>query len=149
MMMNVPAKVVVASDHAGFALKEVIKEYLETKGIEVVDVKPVREEGDDYPAIIRNGCAKVLEYDCLGFVFGGTGNGEAIAANKVRGIRCALCYNEETTRLARAHNDANIMSLGGRMLETEYAKELVDIFLTTDFEKGRHKRRVDDLEVGQ
>ncbi|MDZ4285915.1 MAG: RpiB/LacA/LacB family sugar-phosphate isomerase, partial [Candidatus Sungbacteria bacterium] len=91
----------------------------------------------------------ILEEDYVGIVFGGSGNGEAIAANKVRGIRCAVCYNEETSRLARAHNNANIMSLGGRIIDPELAKKLVDIFLTTPFEGGRHKRRVDDLEVEQ
>ena len=85
----------------------------------------------------------------MGIVFGGSGNGEAMAANKVRGIRCAVCYNEEISRLARSHNDANVMSLGCRLIDPELAKKLVDIFLGTAFEGGRHRRRVDDLEVEQ
>src|SRR3989338_4547948 len=98
--MNAPLKVIVASDHAGFALKEVIKGYLERKKVKVLDRTPVLEEEDDYPPIIREACAKILEEEAMGIVFGGSGNGEAMAANKVRGILCAVCYNEETTRLA-------------------------------------------------
>ena len=147
--MNAPIKVILASDHAGFALKEVIKGYLKRKKVEVLDIKPVLEEEDDYPPIIREACAKVITEEAMGVVFGGSGNGEAMAANKVRGIRCAVCYNEETTRLARAHNDANIMSLGCRLINPELAKKLVDIFLGTAFEGGRHKRRVNDLEGGK
>lgn len=142
-------KVILASDHAGFALKEIVKKHLASKGITVMDVKPIIEEEDDYPGIVREGCAKVLEQGSIGIVFGGSGNGEAIAANKVKGIRCAVCYNEETARLARAHNNANVMSLGGRLIDPELAKKLVDIFLNTAFEGGRHQRRVDDLEVEQ
>ncbi|MBI3336275.1 ribose 5-phosphate isomerase B [Candidatus Peregrinibacteria bacterium] len=147
--MNDPLKIILASDHAGFELKEVIKAYLERKSIEVLDIKTVFEEEDDYPPIIREACAKILEEEAMGIIFGGSGNGEAMAANKVRGIRCAVCYNEEVARLARAHNDANVMSLGGRVTNPELAKKLVDIFLGTAFEGGRHKRRVDDLEVEQ
>ncbi len=138
--------VVLAADHAGFPLKESIKAYLAEKGIDITDVGTFSDEPVDYPEIIRKGCAVVLENDCVGFVFGGSGNGEAMAANKVRGIRCALCYSEETARLARAHNNANMMSLGGRMIEEDDAKKLVDIFLNTDFEGERHQRRIDTLE---
>ena len=101
----------------------------------------------DYPAIMRKGCAVVLENNSKGIIIGGSGNGEAMAANKVRGIRCALCYSPETARLARQHNDANVMSLGGRLTDEVTAQELVDIFLTTEFEGGRHQRRIDDLDV--
>ncbi|MDP6561928.1 MAG: RpiB/LacA/LacB family sugar-phosphate isomerase [Candidatus Peribacteraceae bacterium] len=139
--------IVLAADHAGFDLKEAIKAYLTEKGIDIVDIQPDLIDGDDYPEIIRKGCAAVLEYNCAGIVFGGSGNGEVMAANKVSGIRCALCYSKETAKLAREHNNANVMSLGGRMLDEELAKDLVDIFLTTDFEGGsRHERRVNDLE---
>lgn len=147
--MNMPKNIVVASDHAGFALKEIVKKHLASKGITVMDMKPILEAEDDYPGIVREGCANVLREHCLGIVFGGSGNGESMAANKVKGIRCAVCYNEETACFARAHNDANVMSLGGRMTEGELAKRMVDIFLTTGFEGGRHQRRVDDLEVEQ
>lgn len=139
-------KVVLATDHAGYALKEVIKAHLEQKGIDIVDVGTFSDESIDYPAIIRKGCAAALEYDCMGIVFGGSGNGEAMAANKVQGIRCALVYSDKTAELARQHNNANVMSLGGRLTTEEDAKRFVDIFLSTEFEGGRHQRRVDDVE---
>ena len=146
-MPQTPKKVVLATDHAGFLLKESIKEYLKQQGIDVIDCGTFSEEPVDYPAIIRKGCGAVLEYKCPGIVFGGSGNGEAIAANKVRGIRAAVCYNAETAKLARTHNDANVMSIGARLTDEKTAKELVDIFLSTDFEGGRHIARIADLEV--
>lgn len=144
--MEYPSRVALASDHAGFPLKEAVKEYLASKGVDVVDVGTFSEESVDYPAVVRKGCAVVLEQDCPGIVFGGSGNGEAMAANKVKGIRAALCYDEKSTHLAREHNNANVMALGGRLTESGLALELVDIFLTTAFEGGRHERRIADLE---
>jgi len=144
--MEQPQRIVLATDHAGFPLKEVLKEYLITQGIDVIDVGTFSEESIDYPPIIRKGCAAVLEEECPGIILGGSGNGEAMTANKVRGIRAALVYSEETARLARAHNDANVMSLGGKLTDPEDAKKFADIFLTTDFEGGRHVKRVEDLE---
>jgi len=145
--MDQPKRIVLAADHGGYELKEAIKTYLTEKGIDSVDVHPEFDAADDYPEIIRKGCAAMLEYDCFGIVFGGSGNGEAMAANKVKGIRCALVYSEETAQLARAHNNANAMSLGGRLTDEATAKTLVDIFLSTDFEGERHQRRIDDLET--
>ena len=139
-------KVVIAADHAGFALKEEVKKYLEGKGIEVIDTSGPFVEGNDYPPIIRKGCEIVLKEGIPGIVFGGSGNGEAMAANKVRGIRAVVGYSEEIARLARAHNDANILSLGARFMDTELAISMVDAFLTTSFEGGRHVPRVADLE---
>ena len=139
-------KVVLAADHAGFALKEEVKKYLEGKGIEVIDTSGPFVEGNDYPPIIRKGCEIVLKEGIPGIVFGGSGNGEAMAANKVRGIRAVVGYSEEIARLARAHNDANILSLGARFMDTELAISMVDAFLTTSFEGGRHVPRVADLE---
>ena len=144
--MNKPERVVLATDHAGFELKEVIKKHLIDQGIDVIDTKPVFEEGDDYPAIIRGGCAAVLEHGCPGIVFGGSGIGESIAANKVKGIRSARCCSEEDAKLCRQHNNANVISLGGRQIDAERAKKMVDLFLETDFEGGRHERRVADIE---
>jgi ribose 5-phosphate isomerase B len=144
--MEQPKHIVLAADHAGFALKEVIKAYIAEKGVDCIDVGTFSDESIDYPEIIRKGCSAVLEQEAMGIVFGGSGNGEAMAANKVTGIRCALVYSEETARLARAHNNANVMSLGGRLTDEASAKKLVDIFLTTDFEGERHQRRIDDLE---
>lgn len=145
--MNEQKTIVLATDHAGYELKETVKDYLASKGYAIIDVGTFSTESVDYPAIIRKGCAAVLEHACPGIVLGGSGNGEAMAANKVRGIRAALCYDEETARLAREHNDANVLSLGGRLTKPETAKRIVDIFLSTDFEGGRHRRRIDDLDV--
>lgn len=139
-------RVVLASDHAGFLLKEEIKKHLIGKGIDVIDEGTFSEESVDYPAVMRNGAAAVLEQSAPGIFFGGSGNGEQMAANKVRGIRAALVYSDDTARLARAHNDANVMTLGGRLTSPADAKRFVDIFLATEFEGGRHQRRVDDLE---
>ena len=132
--------IALASDHAGYRLKEVIKVYLSEKGIDVTDVGTFSDESVDYPEIMRKGCAVVLEQDCMGIIFGGSGNGEAMAANKVKGIRAALCYSEETARLARAHNNANVMSLGARLTDEDTAKKLVDIFLETDFDGDPSKK---------
>lgn len=140
-------KVVLASDHAGFHLKEEIKSYLQEKGIEAEDVGTDSTDPVDYPEIIRSGCEVVLDEGIPGIVFGGSGNGEAMAANKMKGIRAAVCYSEESARLARSHNDANVMSLGARLIEPDLARALVDIFLTTPFEGGRHLTRINDLDT--
>ncbi len=145
--MSPTLRIVLASDHAGFTLKETLKAYLAGKGYDVIDVGTHSEEPVDYPAIIRQGCDVVLKEGIPGIVLGGSGNGEAMAANKVKGIRAALVYSLETARLARAHNDANVMSLGGRLTDPELAKHLVDTFLSTPFEGGRHEKRIADLET--
>ncbi|PIR53117.1 ribose 5-phosphate isomerase B [Candidatus Peregrinibacteria bacterium CG10_big_fil_rev_8_21_14_0_10_49_10] len=145
--MAYPKRVALAADHAGFPLKEQVKEYLISKGVDTVDVGTFSTEPVGYPAIIRKGCGVVLEQNCPGIVFGGSGNGEAMAANKVRGIRAALCYNKESTQLAREHNNANVMSIGARLTDANIALSLVDIFLTTDYEGGRHDARINDLDT--
>lgn len=114
--------------------------------MKVNDVGTHSADPVDYPAIMRAAAEKVLELDCMGIIIGGSGNGEAMAANKVKGIRAAVCYNEEITRLARAHNDANVMSIGARFTDERTAETLVEIFLSTEFEGGRHLKRVQDLE---
>jgi ribose 5-phosphate isomerase B len=139
-------RVVLATDHAGFLLKESIKAHLTGKSVDVLDVGTFSEEDVDYPPIIRKGCAAALESNCPAVIFGGSGIGESIAANKVRGIRAARCCTIEDAKLSRAHNDANVISLGGRMLDPETAKKVVDTFLATPFEGGRHEKRVKDLE---
>ncbi len=144
--MQKPPRVALATDHAGFKLKETIKQHLIDQGIDVIDEGTFSEEPVDYPAIIRRGCAVVLEQRCPGIIFGGSGIGESIAANKVHGIRAARCCTPEDARLSRQHNDANVMSLAGRMLDPAFAVEMVDVFLATDFEGGRHVARVNDLE---
>lgn len=141
-----PTRVVLGTDHAGYALKEVIKKHLSGQGIDVVDVGTFSDKSVDYPAIMRKACAVVLEDQIPAIIFGGSGNGEAMAANKVRGIRAAVGYSAETARLARAHNDANVLSIGARFVSPELALEMVDAFLSADFEGGRHAARVKDLE---
>lgn len=139
-------RVVLATDHAGYTLKEKVKAHLIQQGVDVIDVGTFSEESIDYPAIIRKGCAVVLEQGIPAIVFGGSGNGEAMAANKIRGIRAAVGFSEESARLARAHNDANVLSLGGRLVDHPIALRMVDIFLKTPFDGGRHEKRVKDLE---
>ncbi len=146
-MAPLPQRVILGTDHAGFTLKEAMKEHLIQKGVDIFDVGTFSEEQVDYPPIMRKAAAAVLEQSVPGIIFGGSGIGESIAANKVRGIRAARCCSLEDAKLCRQHNDANVMSLGGRMLDESTAKEMVDVFLTTDFEGGRHLKRVQDLEV--
>jgi ribose 5-phosphate isomerase B len=139
-------EIVLAADHAGFTLKEAIKVYLMGTGYTVLDVGTYSDEPVDYPAIMRKGALEVLEYKTMGIFIGGSGNGEAMAANKVHGIRAALVYNEDIARLARAHNNANVLCIGARFCELEDVKRWLDVFLHTPFDGGRHERRVEDIE---
>lgn len=136
-------KIAIGSDHAGFRYKERLKEWLEGLGHEVRDFGTDSEESVDYPLFIRPAAEAVARGECeRAIVLGGSGNGEAMAANRVRGVRCALCWNEESARLARQHNDANAISIGQRLIPWELAVELVTIWLETPFEGGRHERRI-------
>ncbi|MEO5718758.1 MAG: ribose-5-phosphate isomerase [Chthoniobacterales bacterium] len=140
-------KISLGSDHAGFRYKEKIKQFLLSLGHEVEDFGTTSEEPVDYPKFIRPAAEAVARGECeRGIVLGGSGNGEAMAANKVRGVRCALCWNEESARLSRQHNDANVLSLGERMMSEELALQIVRIWLTTDFEGGRHAARIAQLD---
>src|SRR5436190_5370986 len=135
-------KISLGSDHAGFRYKEKIKTLLVELGHEVMDFGTSSEEPVDYPLFIRPAAEAVAQGECdRGIVFGGSGNGEAMAANKVHGVRCALCWNEETARLSRQHNDANVLSIGQRVIPEETAVALVQVWLSTAFEGGRHVRR--------
>lgn len=136
-------KIAIGSDHAGYAYKEKIKEFLRRQGHVVEDFGTHSEEAADYPLYIRPVAEAVSrgEFD-RGIVLGGSGNGEAMVANRVRGIRCALCWNAESARLGRSHNDANMISLGQRMVAEETALEIVRIWLETPFDGGRHERRI-------
>jgi len=141
-------RIAVASDHAGFAYKRRIAVLLRELGHEVVDFGTGSEEPVDYPDFIRPAALAVARGECeRGVVLGGSGNGEAMAANRVRGVRCALCWNEESARLARAHNDANVISLGQRMLAEHEALRLVRTWLDTAFEGGRHLARLRKLDA--
>src|SRR5438132_5865984 len=135
-------KIAIGSDHAGFDYKENIKVLLNESGHEVRDFGTFSSEPVDYPAFIRPVAEAVArgEFD-RGIVLGGSGNGEAMVANKVRGIRCALCWTLDTARLSREHNDANVLSLGQRMLPEDLALEIVRVWLTTEFSGGRHANR--------
>jgi ribose 5-phosphate isomerase B len=141
-------KISLGSDHAGFKLKERVKGLLSELGHEVNDVGTTSEEPVDYPLFIRPAAELVARGDCeRGIVFGGSGNGEAMVANKVHGVRCALCWSLESARLSRQHNDANVLSLGERLIEQDLALEIVRVWLTTEFEGGRHERRVEMLNA--
>lgn len=136
-------KIAIGSDHAGFEYKEKIKLLLAGFGHEIRDFGAFSTRPVDYPLFIRPAAQAVADGSFeRGIVLGGSGNGEAIVANKVRGIRCALCWSIETARLAREHNDSNILSLGQRMISAELALEIVKVWLTTPFEGGRHARRI-------
>ena len=136
-------KIAIGSDHAGYRYKEEIKRFLAGLGHEVEDFGTHSQEPVDYPLFIRPAAEAVAAGACeRGIVLGGSGNGEAMAANRLRGIRCALCWNPESARLARLHNDANMISLGQRMMTLETALEIVRIWLETPFEGGRHVKRI-------
>lgn len=140
------ARVAVAADHAGFRLKQVVAEHLRNAGHEVLDLGTHSEEPVDYPPLCAGaGRAVVSGQADVAVVLGGSGQGETMAANKVRGVRAALCLNEYTARLARQHNDANVLGLGGRILGDGLALSIVDLFLSTEFEGGRHERRLRQL----
>ena len=140
-------RVALGADHAGYQLKTAVAKHLIDLGHEVSDLGAHSEEPVDYPRFCAAvGRAVVAGEADRGIVMGGSGQGEAMAANKVRGVRAALCLDEFTARLARLHNDANVLSLGGRILGEAFALAVVDVFLTTDFEGGRHVARLKQIE---
>jgi ribose 5-phosphate isomerase B len=139
-------KIALGTDHAGFRYKEKVKTLLGELGHEVKDFGTFSEETVDYPVFIRPAAEAVARGECdRGIVFGGSGNGEAMAANKVHRVRCALCWNEEVARLSRQHNDANVLSLGQRVIAEDLALKIVRVWLETPFEGGRHQKRVEQL----
>ncbi len=136
----------LGADHGGYALKESIKEYLDGKGIEYVDCGTNSAESVDYAPIAKNVCDKVTEdKNNLGILCCGTGIGVSMAANKVNGIRAACCSDYFSAKYTRLHNNANVLCMGGRVVGAGLALELVDVFLNTGFEGGRHQRRIDQL----
>jgi ribose 5-phosphate isomerase B len=141
-------RIAIGSDHAGFLNKERIKHRLLDAGHDVVDIGTDSEVSVDYPLFVRPVAEAVAGGDAeRGIVLGGSGNGEAMAANRVRGVRCALAWNEESARLGRAHNDANVLSLGERMLDWPAVERILDLFFATPFDGGRHERRVEMLDA--
>lgn len=140
--------IALAADHAGFPIKEVIKNYLNQKGIKVKDFGTYSEESSDYADFAHPMASAVenKEYE-IGISVCGSGNGINMTTNKHQGIRAALCWNSEISELARSHNDANICSIPGRYVSEEEVINIVDKFLNTDFEGGRHQRRIDKIPL--
>lgn len=139
-------KISLGSDHAGFEYKQAIADMLRAQGHEVIDCGTHSADSTDYPLWCIPAAEKVAKGEAeKGIVFGGSGNGEAIAANKVKGIRCAIAWSDDTARLGSEHNNANVLSIGERMVSLETAKRLVGIWLSTPFEGGRHLKRIEEL----
>ena len=138
-------KITIGSDHAGVNYKSIIIDYLEKQKHNVLDVGTFTKESVDYPKYAHLVAEEVLEGADYGILICGSGNGVSMAANKHKGIRCAICWNKEITKLARQHNDANIISLPARFLPVETCIELIKIFLTESFEGGRHLRRIEKI----
>jgi ribose 5-phosphate isomerase B len=140
-------RIAVGSDHAGYRYKGIIVAMLRAAGHDVMDMGTHSDEAVDYPLFIRPVAEAVArgEYE-RGIVLGGSGNGEAIVANRVRGVRCTLCWNVESAKLGRAHNDANVLSLGERMVSIDEMRAIVNTWLETPFDGGRHERRVREID---
>ncbi|MEG1896350.1 MAG: ribose 5-phosphate isomerase B [Oscillospiraceae bacterium] len=135
--------IVLAADHGGYELKEAVKKHLEDKGVSFIDVGTYSTQSVDYPDIAKLGCDKITKGECdKGLFFCGTGVGISIAANKIKGIRACCCSDCFSAKYTRLHNDANVLCMGGRVVGTGLACELVDLFLETEFEGGRHAVRV-------
>lgn len=140
-------RIAIGADHAGYHLKEELKDFLKERGHDVNDVGTHSEEPTDYPPFCAAVARAVRDGDAeRGIVLGGSGQGEQISANKVRGIRAALCNDLYTARLSREHNDANVLSLGARIVGSGLAREIVELWLTSPFEGGRHERRIHQIE---
>lgn len=139
-------KIIIGADHGGFELKETIREYILKKGIEVHDVGVFSTESVDYPDYAQKVAEEVVESeDNIGILICGTGIGMTIAANKVKGIRCALCNDVYTAKMAKGHNNANIIALGARVIGKGVAIMIIEAFLNSNFENGRHSSRIDKI----
>lgn len=141
-------KIAIGCDHAGYPYKDSIKQHLQAQGIEVIDFGTDSPESVDYPDFIHPVAEKVEQGEAqLGVILCGSGNGASMTANKHQAIRCALCWDVPLAKLAREHNNANILSLPVRFIEEKKALECVDVFIRTDFEGGRHERRVNKIPL--
>jgi|TARA_B100002052_G_C15604340_1_gene472386 ribose 5-phosphate isomerase B len=141
--------IVLATDHAGFELKEHVKKFLSEKGFEIKDFGAVEYDAlDDYPDFIIPAAKFISEHKLIGIIFGGSGQGEAMAANRIKGIRAAVFYDgpDDIIELSKLHNDANILSIGARFVSKQKSEEIINLWLSTDFEKGRHQKRIDKLD---
>src|SRR5687767_15259830 len=146
--MTGAVKIAIGSDHAGYRYKSMLVRHLAALGHDVVDFGTSSTDPVDYPDFVHPAATAVASGHCeRGIVLGGSGNGEAMAANRHPGVRCALCWNEESARLARSHNDANMISLGARMISEDLAKRIVDVWLVTPFDGERHVRRIQKLDL--
>jgi ribose 5-phosphate isomerase B len=144
--MNLPSKIVIGSDHAGFEYKEAIKQYLVKNNVEIIDVGTHSTESCDYPDYAHAAAREIESGNVeVGILICGSANGVAITANKHQEIRAALCWQNEIASLARQHNDANIICLPARFVTIDEAEEMVHTFITTDFEGGRHQKRVEKI----
>jgi ribose 5-phosphate isomerase B len=140
-------RIAFGSDHAGFLLKEHVMVFVQTLGHQSIDLGTHSEEPVDYPLFCANAARAVVKGEAdRGMVFGGSGQGEQLVANKVRGARAALCNDLYTARLSRAHNDANVLSMGGRVVGTGLADEILTVWFSTDFQGGRHVPRIEQIK---
>ena len=145
-MKNIFTKICISSDHAGYELKEKIKDYLVNKSISVIDLGPFSKDSVDYPDYAKKVAKRlILQKSDVGILICGSGTGMAITANKFKGVRAAQCYNKVSTILSRQHNNSNIICLGSRMLKYKDAFKYVTYFLNTKFNGGRHQKRVDKI----
>ncbi len=141
--------IVLATDHAGFELKEHVKKFLIKKGYDIKDFGALEYDGlDDYPDFILPAAKYISEHKLIGIIFGGSGQGEAMAANRIKGIRAAVFYNgpNEIVELSRLHNNANILSIGARFVSNQEIEKVIELWLSTDFEEGRHEKRINKLD---
>ena len=141
--------IVLATDHAGFELKEHVKRFLIEKGYDIKDFGALEYDGlDDYPDFILPAAKYISEHKLIGIIFGGSGQGEAMAANRINGIRAAVFYNgpDEIVELSRLHNNANILSIGARFVNNQEVEKVIELWLSTDFEEGRHEKRINKLD---
>jgi len=142
-LKNLFNKICIASDHAGFDLKEIIINFLINKNISIIDLGPFKKKSVDYPDYAKKLANRIkIQKSDIGILICGSGTGMAISANKVKTIRAAVCYNAMSTRLSRQHNNANIIALGSRLTKKSLSLKLVEIFLKTKFEGGRHLKRI-------
>ena len=141
--------IVLATDHAGFELKEHVKRFLTKRGYDIKDFGALEYDAlDDYPDFILPAAKYISEHKLIGIIFGGSGQGEAMAANRIKGIRAAVFYNgpNEIVELSRLHNNANILSIGARFVSSQEVEKVIELWLSTDFEEGRHEKRINKLD---
>ena len=139
-------KIILGCDHAGFGLKQKLCVLLKQKGFDVIDIGCDSTASCDYPVFAKKLCKEVLKEDGLGILICGSGIGMSITANKIKGIRAALCFNEYMAKMSRRHNNANVLCLGARVIGEDLAVSIVEVFLREEFEGGRHQRRIDLIE---